>query len=125
MLNSFLVIDDEEADQVIAEYVIRQYNPDATIHKCYDGIEGLACLDNLEAKPDIILLDINMPRMNGHEFLTAYSQRADRAPTVVMLTSSSHDRDREQAMKFDSVIEYLDKPLEVDHCQSLAAKVGV
>ena len=124
MLSEFVVIDDDEADQIIAERAIRSYNPDSVIHRCRDGIEALERLATLAAPPDLIFLDINMPRMNGHDFLQAYSAQAYSAPTVVMLTSSNQAKDRERASAYACVIEYLEKPLEVEDCVRLEMRLS-
>ena len=123
MLSVFVVIDDDEADQIIAERAIKSYNPESVIHSCRDGIEALALLATLAVPPDLIFLDINMPRMNGHDFLQTYSEQGFSAPTVVMLTSSNQAKDRERASAYACVIEYLEKPLEVEDCIRLEARL--
>ena len=67
---------------------------------------------------DVIFLDINMPRMNGFEFLSAAGElfgAASLPPVVMMLTTSLDPRDRAQAMTFEAVKAYISKPLTVGH----------
>ena len=90
MIQRVLVIDDSETDQFICSCVLEEHNSSIEIIKAYDGKEGLEILATLDTPPELILLDINMPRMNGHEFLIEYNSIYDNpASVVVMLTSSA------------------------------------
>ena len=110
-----LVVDDSEADQFLCQYALEHYDPSMTILKAYDGKEALAVIDEKTVKPDYIFLDINMPRMNGFEFLEAYQHRPDSESTViVMLTSSIQDDDYQRCMSYSQVKMFLSKPLSID-----------
>lgn len=115
VLSSVIVVDDSEADQYICEHILRKHNPDIEILTAYDGEEALAVLKSADKSPQIIFLDINMPRMNGHEFLESYSDTYDlsKAPVVVMLTSSDQKKDVDRSMAFEAVAEYFTKPLNL------------
>tara|TARA_R110002126_G_scaffold13118_4_gene56964 strand:- start:109136 stop:109516 length:381 start_codon:yes stop_codon:yes gene_type:complete len=124
MIQRVLVIDDSETDQFICSCILEEYNNNIEILKAYDGKEGLEVLAKLDSPPEMILLDINMPRMNGHEFLAEYTKMHENpASVVVMLTSSSQDRDKEASMQYDFVKEYQEKPLSVEAVQKLAALI--
>jgi CheY-like chemotaxis protein len=78
-----------------------------------DGLEGLALLrgDEVPRERRLVLLDINMPRMNGLEFLRALRADKDLARTpVVVLTTSNDDRDKFEAYRLN-VAGYLLKPV--------------
>lgn len=122
MFAKILVVDDQKADHLVAEYAIKDYNPEATILKAFDGEEALNILAT-ETNIELILLDINMPGMNGHEFLEHYHADESNPPVVVMLTSSNQELDREKCAKYPKVIEYLTKPLEDDDLRTLEAKI--
>jgi CheY-like chemotaxis protein len=125
MIQRVLVIDDSETDQFICSCILEEYNGDIEILKAYDGKEGLEILADLDTPPEIILLDINMPRMNGHEFLAEYTKTHENpASVVVMLTSSSQERDKEDSMQYKFVKEYQEKPLSVEAIQKLAALIS-
>lgn len=113
-ITSILVVDDDENDQFICEYTIRKFDPSIRVVKAFDGTEAL---DALRAgTPDAIILDINMPVMNGFEFLDRYAQEFGvHAPVVAMLTSSHLGKDRERAMQYSFVKSYFEKPLQADH----------
>lgn len=115
MINRILVIDDSETDQFICSCVLEEYNSDIEVIQAYDGQEGLELLQKLEKPPELILLDINMPRMNGHEFLEEYCNgQGGPSSVVVMLTSSSQQKDKEASMVYSCVKEYQQKPLSIE-----------
>ena len=118
-ITSILVVDDDENDQFICEYTIRKFDPSIRVLKAFDGTEAL---DILHAEtPDAIILDINMPVMNGFEFLDRYAQEFEvHAPVVAMLTSSHLGKDRERAMQYSFVKSYFEKPLQADHLRIMA-----
>jgi CheY-like chemotaxis protein len=64
----------------------------------------------------LVLLDINMPEMDGWEFLEAIQKLPSPKILVVMVTSSVDSRDRKKAKSYPQVIEYIEKPLTVDTC---------
>ena len=115
-----MIVDDSTADQFIAKHVIKTFDPEIEILQAYDGREALDMLNTLkEGAPDVIFLDINMPRMNGHEFLEEYNKTDNMNAVIVMLTSSNQVTDKERACKFDCVKNYIEKPLEEHHFEQL------
>jgi CheY-like chemotaxis protein len=67
----------------------------------------------------LVLLDINMPEMDGWEFLEAIQKLKNPKILVVMVTSSVDNRDRKKAKSYTQVIEYIEKPLTVDSCSHI------
>ncbi|MCR6642974.1 MAG: response regulator [Sporocytophaga sp.] len=83
------------------------------MHTAYNGIEALDLLkgNNKIPIPDIIVLDLNMPKMNGGEFLTEL--RKDNTfnnVKIFIMTTSNDDRDRSRGSEF-GVTGYIIKPL--------------
>ena len=118
-ITSILVVDDDENDQFICEYTIRKYDPSIRVLKAFDGTEALDILHG--ETPDAIILDINMPVMNGFEFLDRYAEEFEvHAPVVAMLTSSHLGKDRERAMQYSFVKSYFEKPLQADHLRLMS-----
>lgn len=111
-----LVVDDSGADQFIARHFPGQAAPDVQITTAYDGQQALEILDTEGATAfDYILLDINMPRMDGHQFLAEYAtRRSTKPPVVIMLTSSDQVEDRERCSAYPFVEDYRVKPLDED-----------
>ena len=122
-IHSILVVDDDENDQFFCEYTIRKFDASIRVLKAFDGSEALDVLRG--ETPDAIILDINMPVMNGFEFLDRYAEEFEvHAPVVAMLTSSHLGKDRERAMQYSFVKSYFEKPLQADHLRIMAEILG-
>ena len=117
-MNSVMIIDDSEADQFLARCIIEKSKPDIEILQAYDGQEALEILGTLTQQPDVIFLDINMPRMNGHEFLAQYDKWEEQSMIVIMLTSSSQEQDKERSMAYKCVKDYYTKPLDFSRLET-------
>lgn len=115
-LLTVMVVDDSEADHFICNHTLKKYNPDIKVIAAYDGQEALDILQETDDHPQVIFLDINMPRMNGHEFLEKYSEifGEKNCSVVVMLTSSDQQNDKDKSMAHKAVVEYFTKPLSVE-----------
>lgn len=100
---NLLVVDDDELDAEALTRVLRQHEIDCPIFRAVDGEEALQMLrhdpkaQNPVPFPAFVLLDLNMPRMNGFEFLKAIRDDANaelRRLIVFVLTTSESDEDR-------------------------------
>ncbi len=111
-LREVLLVEDDRVDALLVKKAFRKLKIDNPIHHVENGEEALAFLKNSEKnKPWIILLDINMPRMNGIEFLEEAKQDENiRDIPVIVLTSSIEQRDRIDAFKF-GISGYMVKPV--------------
>lgn len=119
-MKTVLIVEDNEADQYLNELIFKKIRPDVTVLQALDGEEALEILSTYDGKIDLILLDINMPRMNGHEFLTKFSPNNEREiPVVVMLTSSGQELDKEKTLAYRCVKDYLLKPFNPDLLERL------
>ena len=118
-IKQVLIIDDSDADQFMAAAAIEEFDLQIEILQAYDGQEALELLDTLEKQPDLIFLDINMPRLNGFEFLAEYSTKEDRTSIVVMLTSSNQEKDKETARSYGCVKGYIEKPLIIQKIEEI------
>ncbi len=112
MLN-VLLVEDDEVDVMNVRRAFKKNNITNPLYLAGNGLEGLEMLRNNDIPEGrrLILLDLNMPKMNGIEFLREL--RADPAlnPTpVVVLTTSNDDRDRVEAYNLN-VAGYILKPV--------------
>ena len=121
-----LLVEDSDDDRYITTYVLRKRWPDIEILDAWNGEEAIEVLERCgDAPPDLILLDINMPLMNGHEFLECwFGERGMTTPTVVMLSSSDQNADVARMREVPAVREYLVKPMRVAYLDTVAALIG-
>jgi CheY-like chemotaxis protein len=115
-----MIVDDSEPDQYLAQHIIEEFDPNIEILTAFDGQEALDILGGLSQQPDVIFLDINMPRMNGHEFLAEYETWDNCSVVIIMLTSSDQDLDKEKSKAHKSVIDYFTKPLAVSQLEKVS-----
>ena len=124
-INCILLVDDNPGDNYFNEYIIKDAHVCNHVKIAINGLEALAYVKKTGEqnqadsfpKPDIIFLDINMPLMNGFEFLEAYEKLDEQLKSkvlVVMLTTSFNADDRKRAMAFKEVSEFKIKPLSVE-----------
>ena len=91
-----LLVEDEPADVHLTKMAFKESKVLIDVHDVGDGVEALAFLQKEGAyadapKPDLILLDLNMPRMDGREFLKRFKQLEglNRIPVVILTTSEA------------------------------------
>ncbi|MGQ5275132.1 Hpt domain-containing protein [Xanthomonas arboricola pv. corylina] len=117
-----MVVDDSLTMRKVTSRVLERHNLDVTTAR--DGVEALELLQ--ERVPDLMLLDIEMPRMDGYELATA--MRADprfKAVPIVMITSRSGEKHRQRAFEI-GVQRYLGKPYqELDLMRNVYDLLGI
>lgn len=128
-LKNVLLIDDSESDNFYHARKIRKMGITDNIQICYGGQEALdflkSELDGIHPQPTLIFLDINMPGMNGWEFLQEYEKLevAQKGEVVLtMLSNSIDDRDKSRAHNFEAVQGFYSKPLNDEYLRSILEK---
>lgn len=122
------IIDDDELFQFVMRQHFERLDLVEYIHKFTDGEQGLnyikSHLDNPGELPDLILLDVNMPFMDGWQFMREFVQLslpADKQIRIYILTSSTHESDLERAREFPTLSGYLVKPIGKNIIRELLA----
>lgn len=93
------VVDDDTDDQYLVEIAFNQLLPTVAVKQLEDGTELVPCLMKVTDLPRLILLDLNMPRLNGFETLEAVRKVPAFAKIpVVILTTSNEDQDKQKSM---------------------------
>lgn len=114
-----LLVEDDKVDIMTVKRALQKNNVTNPIHIARTGVEALSMLrgegyPKIEPNPSLILLDLNLPKMGGIEFLKEL--RADpnlQSLPVIVLTSSNEPRDRAAAFEYD-VEDYIVKPHSFD-----------
>ena len=114
-LNCILLVDDDPDDNFYHQIIINEMNIVNHIDIVINGIEAIAYLKKEnQIPPEIIFLDINMPKMNGWEFLEQYKHLniAQKAKVlIVILTTSANPDHIKRAKEIQDVTGYETKPL--------------
>jgi CheY-like chemotaxis protein len=122
-LNCILLVDDNPADNRYHQIIIEEMNIAEKIEFAANGLEAIDYLnDDSKTLPDLIFLDINMPRMNGWEFLEAYKNIAPEKKAqavVVMFSTSSNPDDIKRAEENEDVATFETKPLTIETIEEI------
>jgi len=125
-LDCILLIDDDNEDNHFHKIVLDEMNIADHIEVATSGIDALHFLTNKAfPPPDLIFLDINMPKMNGWEFLEAYAKLTEvKRPKIIiiMLTTSTHPNEEEKSAQFPEITGFNSKPLSEEMLNGILRK---
>jgi len=118
---NFIIIDDSKLDCFIADKIIRNSGRAGEIHAFTSAPQALEHISTAVAPPaddkTTVLLDIQMPVMNGFDFMEAFEKLPDATKAgynVYMLSSSINENDLNRVKNFGSIKQFLNKPLTSD-----------
>lgn len=123
-----LLVEDEPADAHLVKVALREGNVLADLYQACDGVEALELLhrkgEEAIPRPDLILLDLNMPRMDGRELLAALKEDDDlKSIPVIMLTTSDVERDVLASYQLGAA-GYITKPVDFEQFVAAVRQVG-
>ena len=119
-----MIIDDDDCTRLLVEKLIKKFDFADEVVKCATAIEGLNYLSaNSCALPEIIFLDINMPVVNGFEFLDRFEKLNNAFKghcAIIMLSSSVDKAEIERAEADKRVRVFLSKPLTLPNLKAIS-----
>ncbi len=119
---AIMLVDDNKIDLFIHSEVIKRLPFDTTVMQFSFAGDALKYLEASQAWPQVILLDIHMPIMDGFDFLAKYAQlpaALRHTCKVIMLSSSLEQNDLKKAKTNSEVLDFLGKPLNLEKLQEL------
>lgn len=124
------IIDDDHIYQLVMKRTLEQTGMVRSILQFYDGEQAIDFFKDkthsVDVLPQLILLDINMPYMNGWQFLDEFAKidfKLDYKLTIYVVTSSSTKEDMNRAKQYSIVTGYHVKPVTKDECIAMMKTV--
>ena len=137
-LNKVLIVDDDNASVFLTQMVLEEMRITNEIYTVANGKEALAFVEKYRAvvhqnadsndfneQPNLIFLDINMPVMDGFEFLDHFEKLHAAHVTdfhVVLLTTSINERDVDKARRY-KIVSYMEKPITEEKINVIILKL--
>lgn len=124
-----LLVEDSIGDVRLTQEVFREANSAIRMHVAYDGVEAMAFLRQEGVhkdapRPDLILLDLNLPKMDGREVLARIKEDDSlRLIPTVILTTSDSDADIVRSYELQAN-SYLSKPVQLEAFESLVKSIN-
>lgn len=127
-----MLIDDDKATNVFSKYIIRK-------HQCCESLTiynaAQDALDDLKKRvnkkedfPELIFLDLNMPRINGWDFLDDYTKNIEPINTsntnLYILSTSMNPDDRKKGESINCIRKFLKKPISIDMLTNVIASLN-
>ena len=122
------IVDDDDVYSFTTQLILKRMNKQVQFSAFQNGLEAIHFLkqhNNLNDIPDLILLDINMPVMDGWQFLeelVALEHKLSKVPSVYMITSSVWPYDKQKAQFYSMVKGFLSKPIYETDLAEIFAK---
>lgn len=128
-LNHILIIDDDQINNLFSQIILEDANACGIVSICHSVMEALdflytAKLSSDTPFPDLILLDISMPTLDGFDFLDRYHSSGyhETQNTLISMFTSSEEADHiEKAKQYNSVVGFIKKPLSIPTLNNILA----
>lgn len=115
-----LLIDDDAMMNFIQKRIVSRYFPESSISVFEKATDAIAEITKHPAMSYLVFLDLNMPQMNGWEFIKHLEQNNFiDGLTLVILTSSIDQQDQNDAFNYKNVLQFISKPLTKEKIESI------
>ena len=121
----FFLVDDDPDDTSLFRETLEEAAPAVVLQSAVDGEDAMhKLLSNLPSRPDLIFLDLNMPRMDGKQCLTLLKDHPELSKIpVIMYTTSSQSRDIEETM-LKGALCFITKPSNVTDLRAILSAIS-
>lgn len=132
LVPTICLIDDDQILQFLFEEIIKLYNIADRSLIFSDGSDAFDFfkenLDKAEQLPDLVILDLNMPHMDGWDFLDEYAKIKSslaKLPIIYIMSSSTHPSDQAKAKTCSEISGYIIKPIDGEKLLQVAQEATV
>ena len=120
-----ILVDDDDTSNFITELLIKSIDEETKVHTLSNGKEAMEYFSGGSELPKLVFIDINMPLVNGFEFLDYYSSKKWNDNTkFAIYSSSTRLEDFEKSKKYNHIVDYIEKPLTIEKMESLMSKLA-
>lgn len=117
IIKKVLIIDDDDLSIFLMGLTIDEIDFIEKYESVNNGWEALQYIENCRQTnmPELIFVDLNMPEMDGYEFIQHYEEKFSQTYSrtkIIVVTSSQRESDKMRSLSFNSVIGFIHKPLE-------------
>lgn len=124
-----MLVDDDPLNNLISSKFIKFSGLSSNVVSFLNGISGYKYLTHCKTKevnsgtfPDLIIVDIDMPAMDGFSFVEKYQEKfwnGNQSTKIVFLTSSQNENHRIKAREYKCISDFLEKPLSIESLYAL------
>lgn len=117
------IIDDDPIYQLVTKKIIEKSSYFPIVDSFTNGLEAISHFKNSASLPEVILLDIEMPIMDGWDFLTeitAIREQFNTNTNIYIVSSSIAKEDKEKALTYDVIKGFISKPVTISKIEKIA-----
>lgn len=119
-VKNVLFIDDVCSEQLKAKMTIGELDPSIDVQLAKSGKDALNYIAHSDSPTDLIVVDINMPGMNGYEFINRLPEvLPSNIPPVMVITGAPHLIDAQQALDCECIAGYFIKPIQRENFSAM------